>query len=114
MKKEALMQNSPQTRLIWQALEQAAEQSPEQTAYIYQDRQISFREVSESADRVACGLLNLGFEKGDRIGIIGLNQPEWLYTYFAAAKIGAVVVGLNVRYRESELDYIINHSQART
>jgi len=108
------MQNSPQTRLIWQALEQAAEQSPEQTAYIYQDRQISFREVSESADRVACGLLNLGFEKGDRIGIIGLNQPEWLYTYFAAAKIGAVVVGLNVRYRESELDYIINHSQART
>lgn len=107
------MQNYSNTRIIWQALEQAAEQSPEQTAYIYQDRKISFREVSEATDSLACGLLQLGFEKGDRIGIIGLNQPEWLYMYFAAAKIGAVVVGLNVRYREAELDYIINHSQAR-
>ena len=61
------------------------------------------------SDRVACGLLDQGFQKGDRIGIIGLNQPEWLYAYFAAAKIGAVVVGLSVRYRDVELDYILNH-----
>jgi fatty-acyl-CoA synthase len=103
----------PNAETIWQALEQAASERGDRTAYIYQGQEITFREVSDAAGRVACGLLDLGFEKGDRIGIIGLNQPEWLYTYFAAAKIGAVVVGLNVRYRESELDYIINHSQAR-
>lgn len=107
------MHDYPDIRLIWEALEHAADRYPDHTAYIYQDRKITFQEVSAAADHVACGLLHLGFEKGDRIGIIGLNQPEWLYTYFAAAKIGAVVVGLNVRYRESELDYIINHSQAR-
>lgn len=107
------MRPYPETRLIWKALEHTAEEHGNRTAYIYQGRQITFKEVSEAADRVACGLLNLGFEKGDRIGIIGLNQPEWLYTYFAAAKIGAVVVGLNVRYRETEFDYIINNSQAR-
>jgi fatty-acyl-CoA synthase len=69
--------------------------------------------VNEISDRVASGLLKLGFKKGERIGIIGLNQPEWLYTYFAAAKIGAILVGLNVRYRDTELEYMLNQSGAR-
>lgn len=103
----------PDTQLIWEALESAATSYSDQIAYVFQGQEITFGEVSEAVDRIACGLLDLGFEKGDRIGIIGLNQPEWLYTYFAAAKIGAVVVGLNVRYRETELDYIINQSQSR-
>ena len=58
--------------------------------------------MDKRSDRVAAGLLQLGVQKGDRIGIIGLNQPEWIYLYFAAAKIGAVIVGLSVRYRSSE------------
>ncbi|MBU2550961.1 MAG: AMP-binding protein [Proteobacteria bacterium] len=98
---------------MWEALEEAARELPDRRAYVYQGRDITFREVNERADRIAAGLLKLGFEKGDRIGIIGLNQPEWLYTYFGAAKIGAIVVGLSVRYRDVELDYIINHSQTR-
>jgi fatty-acyl-CoA synthase len=81
--------------------------------YVYQGKDYSFREVDKASDRVAAGLLRLGLKKGDRIGIIGLNQPEWLYTYFAAAKIGAVIVGLNVRYRDTELDYMLNQSRAR-
>jgi fatty-acyl-CoA synthase len=98
---------------IWEALNEAAEELPDKTGYIYEGRKISFKEVNAAADRVASQLLRLGYRKGDRIGIIGLNQPEWLYTYFAAAKIGAVVVGLNVRYRDSEIEYIINQSEAR-
>jgi acyl-CoA synthetase (AMP-forming)/AMP-acid ligase II len=98
---------------VWEALHKAAEEMPEKAAYIYEDRPISFSELDAATDRVASQLLRLGYRKGDRIGIIGLNQPEWLYTYFAAAKIGAVVVGLNVRYRDSELEYIINQSETR-
>lgn len=107
------MQRYPDTKLIWQALDQAAGRYGSKAAYIYQDREITYRELSDASDRVACALLNMDFEKGDRIGIIGLNQPEWLYAYFAAARIGAAVVGLNVRYRESEIEYIVNQSQAR-
>ena len=99
--------------LIGQALTEAAAIAPDGTGWIFGDRKISFQEMDEASDRVASGLLRLGFEKGDRIGVIALNQPEWLQVYFAAAKIGLVVVGLSVRYRDSELDYIINHSQAR-
>jgi acyl-CoA synthetase (AMP-forming)/AMP-acid ligase II len=100
-------------RTVWEALHRAAEEMPDRTAYIYEDSPISFGEMDAATDRVASQLLRLGYRKGDRIGIIGLNQPEWLYTYFAAAKIGAVIVGLNVRYRDSELEYIINQSEMR-
>jgi acyl-CoA synthetase (AMP-forming)/AMP-acid ligase II len=99
--------------VVWQALKDAMQPEPDRRAYIYQGREISFKEVDDATDHVACGLLNLGIKKGDRIGIIGLNQPEWIFAYFAAAKIGAVVVGLNVRYRDVELDYILNQSETR-
>ena len=83
---------------IWEALKEAAQASPDRIGFIFQSEEISFHEIDKRSDRVATGLLQLGMQKGDRIGIIGLNQPEWIYLYFAAAKIGAVVVGLSVRY----------------
>jgi len=101
------------TQIVWKALEHAANTSPDTRAYVHQGKEITFREVDEASDRVASGLLKLGFTKGDRIGIIGHNQPEWLFSYFAAAKIGATVVGLNIRYRDQELDYMLNQSEAR-
>lgn len=102
-----------QARLVGRALEQAAAESADDTMMIYEDKAISFGEVDAVTDRVACGLLKLGFRKGDKIGIIGLNQPEWIYTYFAAAKIGVVITGLNIRYRDTEIEYILNQSKTR-
>ena len=98
--------------VIWKALDDAAREVPNDRMYIYKDHTISFREVDEASDHVATWLLKQGVRRGDRIGIIALNQPEWLYTYFAAAKIGAAIVGLNVRYRDMELDYMLNQSEA--
>jgi acyl-CoA synthetase (AMP-forming)/AMP-acid ligase II len=101
------------TDIVWKALDEAARVLPDRRGYIYLGQEISFKEMDIRSNQLAAGLLKLGITKGDRIGIIGLNQPEWLYAYFAAAKIGAVIVGLNVRYRESELDYMLNQSQAK-
>ncbi|MCP4751685.1 MAG: AMP-binding protein [Proteobacteria bacterium] len=98
---------------IGEALSEAVKALPDSAGYVYQGKDISFREMDDLSDRVACGLLKLGFVKGDRLGIIGLNQPEWLYTFFAAAKIGVAIVGLNVRYRDYELEYMLNQSQAK-
>jgi fatty-acyl-CoA synthase len=102
-----------QAKVIWEVLDQAAKSVPDETCYFYMGREYSFRAVDEASDRLACGLLDLGIGKGDRIGIIALNQPEWVFTYFAAAKIGASVVALNVRYRETELGYMLNQSETR-
>lgn len=98
---------------VWRALAEAAARSPERTMYGYREEPISFGEVKERTDRIASALLALGIGKGDRIGLVGLNQPEWLYTYFAAAKIGAVVVALSPRYRDVEIEYMLNQSRAR-
>ena len=77
------------------------------------DRRISVAEMDESSDRVAAGLLGLGLRRGDRVAVNALTQPEWVEVFFAAAKLGLVVVGLNVRYRRGELDHILNHSRAK-
>jgi acyl-CoA synthetase (AMP-forming)/AMP-acid ligase II len=102
-----------QSKTIGKALEEAAAQQRDSRMYIFRGTEISFKEVNQRSDQVASGLLKLGFKKGDRLGIIGLVQPEWLYTYFAAAKIGVTIVALNVRYRDMELDYMLNQSEAR-
>ena len=102
-----------QANVIWEVLDQAAKSVPDKTCYFFMGKEYTFKHVDEMSDRLACGLLDLGIGKGDRIGIIALNQLEWVYTYFAAAKIGATVVGLNVRYRETELDYMLNQSETK-
>jgi fatty-acyl-CoA synthase len=68
----------------------------------------------ELTDRVAAGLLARGVRRGDRVGLLGLNTPRWLAAFFGAARIGAVVVPLNARYREEELSYMLGQSGART
>ncbi|KAB2345897.1 class I adenylate-forming enzyme family protein [Actinomadura rudentiformis] len=77
------------------------------------DDTITFREFGELADRVAGGLLARGIRRGDRIGLLGLNTPQWLAAFFGAARIGAVIVPLNVRYRERELSHMLGQSGAR-
>ncbi|WP_354686257.1 AMP-binding protein [Cupriavidus necator] len=98
---------------VWMALKRNVALQPDRAALFYQGRAITFAELDRDSDHLACGLLDLGFGKGDRLGILGVNQPEWLLAYLAAAKIGAILVGLSVRYRDSEIEYIINHAKVR-
>ncbi|MER7544673.1 class I adenylate-forming enzyme family protein [Actinomadura sp.] len=78
------------------------------------DDTFTFAEFDRLTDRVAGGLLARGIRRGDRIGLLGLNTPQWLAVFFGAARIGAVIVPLNVRYRERELSYMLGQSGART
>ncbi|MBI9074304.1 MAG: AMP-binding protein [Desulfatibacillum sp.] len=98
---------------VGQALATAAEKRPDSPMFYYEGKEYSFAAVHEISDKVAMGLLNMGFARGDKIGIIGLNQPEWLFMYFGAVKIGLAITGLSVRYRDTELEYILNQSQTR-
>ena len=109
----AMEDNQAHAQLIWQVLEAAAEPLPEIVGYVYQDTEISFKQMDEMSDRFAAALLQLGFQKGDRLGIIALTSPQWLIAYFAGTKIGVIIVGLSVRYRDTELEYMINQSAAR-
>jgi len=59
-------------------------------------------------------MLELGISKGDKVGLWMPNIPEWVVAYFAIARIGAVVVPMNTRYKTHEVEYILNNSEATT
>jgi acyl-CoA synthetase (AMP-forming)/AMP-acid ligase II len=88
----------------------AAAQYGGRAAYIDAGRTYTYADMERAADALACGLHELGLRRGDRIGLIGLNQIEWLRVFFAAARIGVVVVAMTVRYRDNELQYMANDS----
>ena len=73
----------------------------------------TWREYRERIDRLATGLLALGIEPGDRVGIWAPNCAEWCLTQFATARIGAILVNINPAYRVFELEYALNKSGCR-
>ncbi len=79
----------------------------------YQDVRLTYTEFSAEVDRVARGLLALGLNPGDRIGIWSPNNAEWVLIQYATARIGAILVNINPAYRTSELEYALNQSECR-
>jgi len=76
-------------------------------------RRWTYAQFCADVDTVALGLLDLGIEKGDRVGLWSPNCPEWTLVQFATAKIGAILVNINPAYRSHELAYALNHSGCR-
>lgn len=71
-------------------------------------RTLTYYDLDHEVDALASGLLALGLEKGDRLGIWAPNRREWLLTQFATARIGVILVNINPAYRLSELEYALN------
>jgi fatty-acyl-CoA synthase len=92
------------------ALDQAAAQWGTRDALIvrHQDIRWSYADLKREVDAFAAGLLALGLEPGDRIGIWAPNCVEWVVTQFATAKAGLILVNINPAYRVTELEYALN------
>ncbi|KXO93967.1 class I adenylate-forming enzyme family protein [Tsukamurella pseudospumae] len=74
---------------------------------------LGYRAVDEGAREVAEALLAVGIDAGDRVAVAAPNCTEWILLWLATAKIGAVLVTLNVVYREQEFEYMLGQSGAR-
>jgi fatty-acyl-CoA synthase len=68
----------------------------------------SYSELGDKVDAFAAGLLALGLQPGERIGIWSPNNAEWVVTQFATAKAGLILVNINPAYRLAELEYALN------
>ena len=101
-------------RTLSQVLSQTAASVPERPVIVDGEERITYKELDARVDRVARGLIELGVEKGDKIGLWMPNIPEWVIAYFAIARIGAVVVPMNTRYKPHEVQYILDNSEATT
>jgi long-chain acyl-CoA synthetase len=86
---------------------------PDLVALVFFGSEITFSETHNRIDRMAAALAGLGVKKGDRVALMLPNCPQYVYTYYACMKIGAVVVQVNPLYTPSELEFIINDSEAK-
>ncbi|GGY06061.1 AMP-binding protein [Paludibacterium paludis] len=97
-------------RTIGQFFDTATREHGSRDALIvrHQAVRMTYSELREQVDRLACSLMRLGLAPGDRIGIWSQNNAEWVLTQFATAKAGLVLVNINPAYRRSELEYALN------
>ena len=97
---------------IGEILDQVATRYPESPALILrqEDLRFNWRELQAEVERTARGLMALGFEQGDRVGIWATNVSQWVLMQFATAKAGVVLVNLNLRFRAHELEFVLKQS----
>ncbi len=89
-----------------------AKYRPNHTAIVFQDQQITYRQLNENINRLANAMLRTGIRKGSKIATILPNCVELLETYWAAAKIGAVVVPMSTLLMANALRSLLNDSDA--
>lgn len=98
---------------LFQALDDAAEKYPTQTAVLFQGRSLRFHDLKRQADRLAGSLARLGLEKGDRVCLFLPNCPEYVLGYWAVLKAGGVVVPTSVLRTEAGLLHEVGESGSR-
>lgn len=101
---------------VGQVLDDTAQAYPDNPALIvrHQSRRYTYQELLREVELAASGLLRLGVQKGDRVGIWATNCAEWVVAQFAAAKIGAILVSINPANRAFELEHVLRHSECQT
>lgn len=86
-------------------LREHAATSPDKTAIVFYGREFSYRWLDESSDSLAAQLAARGVEKGDTVAVFMQNCPQFLVSFFAAQKLGAVVGPCNPMFKKWELEY---------
>ncbi|MBW1954897.1 MAG: long-chain fatty acid--CoA ligase [Deltaproteobacteria bacterium] len=94
-------------------LDASARRFPDHMALVFQGYSLSFREVNQMVLRFARALHEFGIRKGDRVAILLPNMIPCVICYYAALKIGAVVVMNNPLYSDKELEHQFNDSEAK-
>ena len=93
-------------------LTRTAERYPEQEAILFKDVNLTYRELDALANAFANALLDLGIDKGQRVCLFMANRPEYLISWFAITRIGAVASPMNPSYKEREVAYQLSNSEA--
>ncbi|GIV96568.1 MAG: putative acyl-CoA synthetase YngI [Herpetosiphonaceae bacterium] len=98
---------------VGEVLRRRAAEHPDKEFVIYGEKRLSYRAIDSAADAFAAALQEWGIGRGDPVAVLLPNSAAFIITLFAAARIGAPLVPLNIRYRHHELDFMLNNSRAR-
>jgi fatty-acyl-CoA synthase len=107
-----------QRQTLWQRLLEVNERFADKEALVAVDvdgheHRVTYGEIVERARSLSAGLAGAGVRRGDRLTLWMTNLPEWVLSYFAALRIGAVVVPVNTWLKPAEIEYVIGHSRSR-
>ncbi|MDP3040070.1 MAG: class I adenylate-forming enzyme family protein [Deltaproteobacteria bacterium] len=105
--------NQTKGRTFGQMLQEMAERYPEHTAIIFQNQQYTYREFQAAVDSFALALFDLGLTRGDKLGLLLPDWPEYSIALYACAKMGVVVSPMNPIYRRMEVLTVLNHLEAK-
>ena len=108
-----LQRDHPMAATLAEVLPAAAARHGERTALVVNDRRLSFNELDALSNRVANGLVDLGVQPGDRVGLFGTNSSEWVVAYYGIAKTGAVLNPLSSMLTTDELCHTVADAGAR-
>ncbi|MGG3694356.1 long-chain-fatty-acid--CoA ligase [Heyndrickxia ginsengihumi] len=96
---------------LYSMLEHTAGKLGENTALIYEDNQITFKQLKTEVDCLAHAWYKLGLKKSERIGVMMENHPDYVRCYYAAMKLGMIVVQINPMYTKRELAEIFTDAE---
>ena len=97
---------------FYELIEFQAKKRKKKVALFVDDEKITYAQILEKSNALAGFLLDKGVKEGDKIALFLRNSPEFIYTIFAASKLGAIVVPINTFLKEDELSYILEDSGA--
>jgi len=100
-----MQEYSQQDRVLSNIIEDKARQFPDHTVFQFRDDPVTLEALNECINKTANGFTALGVKHGDKVAIMMPNCPEFLYTWFALNKIGAVEVPVNVALKGQGLAY---------
>ena len=85
---------------------------PHQLAYAVGASRVTYAEFNAGTNRLAHALRALGVGRGDRVAILANNCVQFPFAYFACCKLGAILVPVNARFKDDEVGYVVEHSDA--
>ena len=103
----------PRAKTIPDLLDELAERYPEHDALVGSGTRLSYRALRGEVRRLAKGLHALGVRRGDKVGILMGNRPEWLLADFAITLLGGTMVAINTWASRRELAHLLAHSDAK-
>jgi long-chain acyl-CoA synthetase len=96
-------------RAVWSLLEESAREHPDAPAVAFpvapMAKRLTYRQLKDEAERFARALLGLGIRKGDRVGLVLPNSPQYVVAFYALQRLGAVAVGNNPLYTQREMSH---------
>lgn len=93
-------------------MENSAKEYPDKTAIIFEGKKTTYKELNVLTDKLATALFDLGLKKGDKLSLYMANCPEFVVGFYGGLKAGATITTMNPMYKEREVKYQLDDSEA--